>query len=99
MRAIEIGALTYGSLRSILDHKLDRHTAHQRAADGAPIIHSNIAAREGLQSGIVDVGIYCICHEGQKLALGNFPMYLPFGPADASTSVASTAGSTRKFPS
>jgi hypothetical protein len=42
MRAIEIGALTYGSLRSILDHKLDRHTAHQRAADGAPIIHSNI---------------------------------------------------------
>jgi C4-dicarboxylate-binding protein DctP len=45
---------------------------------------------EGLQSGIVDVGIYCICHEGQKLALGNFPMYLPFGPADASTSVAST---------
>jgi hypothetical protein len=40
-RAIEIGALTYGSVRSILDHKLDRHAA-QRAADGAPIIHSNI---------------------------------------------------------
>src|SRR5262245_43254721 len=40
--AIEIGALTYGSVRSILDHKLDRHAAHQRAADGAPIIHSNI---------------------------------------------------------
>ena len=45
---------------------------------------------EGLQSGIVDVGIYCICHEGQKLALGNFPMYLPFGPTDASVSVAAT---------
>ncbi len=43
---------------------------------------------EGLQSGIVDVGIYCICHEGQKLALGNFPMYLPFGPTDAAVSVA-----------
>jgi len=24
-RAIEIGALTYGSVRSILDHKVDRH--------------------------------------------------------------------------
>lgn len=45
---------------------------------------------EGLQSGIVDVGIYCICHEGQKLALGNFPMYLPFGPTDAAVSVAAT---------
>ena len=41
-RAIEIGALTYGSVRSILDHKLDRHAAHQRAADGAPILHPNI---------------------------------------------------------
>jgi hypothetical protein len=29
-RAIEIGALRYASLRSILDHKLDR----QRPADG-----------------------------------------------------------------
>jgi transposase len=41
-RAIEIGALTYGSVRSILDHKLDRHAAQQRAADGASILHPNI---------------------------------------------------------
>jgi transposase len=41
-RAIEIGALTYGSIRSILDHKLDRHAAYQHAADGVPILHSNI---------------------------------------------------------
>jgi len=41
-RAIEIGALTYGSVRSILDHKLDRHATHRPAADGAPILHSNI---------------------------------------------------------
>ena len=41
-RAIEIGALTYGSVRSILDHKLDRHAAYQHAADGVPILHSNI---------------------------------------------------------
>ena len=38
----EIGALSYGSVRSILDHKLDRHAAQQRATDGVPIIHSNI---------------------------------------------------------
>lgn len=44
----------------------------------------------GLQTGIVDVGIYCICHEGQRLSLQNFPMYLPFGPTNADISVKST---------
>ena len=41
-RAIDIGALSYGSVRSILDHKLDRQAANKRSADGAPIIHHNI---------------------------------------------------------
>jgi transposase len=41
-RAIEIGALSYGSVRSILDHKHDRQAAHQRPADGTPIVHTNI---------------------------------------------------------
>jgi transposase len=40
-RAIKIGALTYGSVRSILDHKLDRQAAY-KPADGAPILHPNI---------------------------------------------------------
>ena len=40
--AIDIGALSYASLRSILDHKLDRQAAQQRATDGTPIVHSNI---------------------------------------------------------
>jgi len=29
-------------VRSILDHKLDRHVAHKRSADDAPIFHPNI---------------------------------------------------------
>src|SRR5471032_122968 len=33
MRAVEIGTLTYGSVRSILDNKLDRQAAHSRAGD------------------------------------------------------------------
>jgi transposase len=41
-RAIEIGGLSYGSVRSILDHKLDRHAAHKRPTEGAPIVHRNI---------------------------------------------------------
>lgn len=41
-RALAIGTLSYGSVRSILDHKLDRQSAHSAPADGAPILHSNI---------------------------------------------------------
>jgi transposase len=41
-RAIEIGARTYGSVKSILDNNLDRRPAQKRAADGAPILHQNI---------------------------------------------------------
>jgi transposase len=40
--AIEIGARTYGSVKSILDTKLDRRPAPRRPADTAPIRHSNI---------------------------------------------------------
>jgi transposase len=41
-RAIEIGAKTYGSVKSILDNKLDRKPARKRGADAAPIQHKNI---------------------------------------------------------
>jgi transposase len=41
-RAIEIGTLTYGSVRSILDNKLDRQAAQRTAANGVPILHPNI---------------------------------------------------------
>jgi transposase len=40
-RAIEIGAFSYASVASILKHKLDRQASPQ-AADGTPILHSNI---------------------------------------------------------
>jgi transposase len=41
-RAMEIGARTYGSVKSILDNKLDRRPAPKRPADTAPILHPNI---------------------------------------------------------
>ena len=42
LRALEIGARSYGSVRSILDNKLDRQAAAKRAADGPAILHANI---------------------------------------------------------
>ena len=41
-RAIDIGTLSYGSVRSILDNNLDRHAAQGRQAGSAPILHPNI---------------------------------------------------------
>ena len=41
-RAIDIGARTYGSIKSILDNNLDRRPAQKRATDGTPILHANI---------------------------------------------------------
>ncbi|MDR3490237.1 MAG: hypothetical protein P4M05_35850 [Bradyrhizobium sp.] len=40
--AIDIGARTYGSVKSILDNHLDRRSAQKRATDGTPILHANI---------------------------------------------------------
>jgi transposase len=40
-RAIDIGARTYGSVKSILDNNMDRHPAH-KPADGTAVLHPNI---------------------------------------------------------
>jgi transposase len=41
LRAIEIGALSYASVASILKHRLDQKAAPQ-VTDGAPLLHDNI---------------------------------------------------------
>lgn len=41
-RAIEIGAKTYGSVKSILDTRLDGRPVPRRSQDAAPILHPNI---------------------------------------------------------
>ena len=41
-RALDIGARTYGSVKSILDNNLDRRPAPKRATDAKPILHPNI---------------------------------------------------------
>jgi hypothetical protein len=41
IRAIEVGALSYDSVASILRHRLDQQASPQ-AADGTPLLHDNI---------------------------------------------------------
>jgi transposase len=40
-RAVEVGALTYASVASILKHRLDQ-SASPQATDGTPLLHDNI---------------------------------------------------------
>jgi len=41
-RALEIGARTYGSVKSILENNLDRRASQRRATNDTAILHSNI---------------------------------------------------------
>ena len=41
-RAVEIGALSCGSVASILKHRLDRTSPATAPAEGAPLLHDNI---------------------------------------------------------
>jgi transposase len=45
-RGNNIGARSYGSIASILQHGLDRAYAQEKAPDGAPIKHANIRGRD-----------------------------------------------------
>jgi len=42
---------------------------------------------ELVQSGVIDVGGYCVCFEPAKLFLHNFPYYEPFGPASSADAI------------
>jgi hypothetical protein len=42
VRAIEIGTLTNGSVRSILDNNLDRQSHGSQPPDTVPVLHPNI---------------------------------------------------------
>ncbi len=46
-RAIDIGARTYGSVKSILDNNLDRRPARQRSTDGTPILPRRLDSQMG----------------------------------------------------
>ena len=38
---------------------------------------------ESVQSGLLDIGGFCMCFETSKLFVHNFPYYAPFGPQDS----------------
>ncbi|MDR5654677.1 C4-dicarboxylate TRAP transporter substrate-binding protein [Ruixingdingia sedimenti] len=43
---------------------------------------------EAVESGLLDIGGYCVCLEPSKLYLHNFPYYAPFGPTDGEAAIA-----------
>lgn len=53
---------------------------------------------EAVESGLLDIGAYCVCFEPSKLFLHNFPYYAPFGPQDAVTAMKVTRGTYDTVP-
>ncbi len=45
---------------------------------------------EAVESGLLDIGAYCVCFEPAKLFIHNFPYYIPFGPQDSATAIKTT---------
>lgn len=45
---------------------------------------------DATQSGVVDLGLFCLCHVSGKLRAHNFPYYLPFAPNDPSVALRAT---------
>ena len=42
---------------------------------------------EAVESGILDIGAYCVCFEPSKLFLHNFSYFVPFGPRDSEQAI------------
>ena len=42
---------------------------------------------EAVESGILDIGAYCVCFEPSKLFLHNFSYFVPFGPHDSAQAI------------
>ena len=42
---------------------------------------------EAVESGILDIGAYCVCAEPSKLFLHNFSYFVPFGPRDSARAI------------
>lgn len=42
---------------------------------------------EAVQTGLLDIGAYCMCFEPAKLFLNNFPYWAPFGPQGSAESM------------
>lgn len=53
---------------------------------------------EAVQSGILDIGAYCVCFEPAKLFLHNFSYYAPFGPRDSEQSISIARALYERFP-
>lgn len=53
---------------------------------------------ESVQSGILDIGGFCLCFESSKLFVHNFPYYVPFGPQDSAEAIKAVRATYDKFP-
>ncbi len=51
-----------------------------------------------VESGLLDIGVLCVCFELSRLPLNNFPYWVPFGPASAEVAIRAARKVYDEFP-
>ncbi len=51
-----------------------------------------------VESGLLDIGAYCVCFELSRLPVHNFPFWVPFGPSSAAAAQRATRKVYDEFP-
>lgn len=62
------------------------HTVAFTEAYGGTVAKPN-ETLTAVETGLLDIGIYCVCFELSRMSLNNFPYWVPFGPASAEVAI------------
>lgn len=73
------------------------HTVTFTEAWGGTVAKVN-ETLSAVESGLLDIGGYCVCFEQSKLPLHNFPYWVPFGPASSVAALNATRKTYAQFP-
>ena len=73
------------------------HTVNFVEAWGGTVAKVN-ETLSAVESGLLDIGGYCVCFEQSKLPMHNFPYWVPFGPTSSVAALNATRKVYAQFP-
>ena len=65
------------------------HTITFTEAYGGSVAKAN-ETLAAVETGLLDIGLYCVCFELSRMSLNNFPYWVPFGPESAEAVIRAT---------
>lgn len=73
------------------------HTITFTEAYGGTVAKPN-ETLSAVESGLLDIGAYCVCFELSRMPLNNFPYWVPFGPPSAEVAIKAARKVYDEFP-